>query len=253
MNITRRQLLILLPAAAVAWKYVLAGTPEASPNYKMNGALVGDADRHPQVHRLRQLRARVPAGERCSRRLLPHLGRALPRRRLGDGVSQGGFARWRQERISPVARRAAARTSLFPRCAITARIRLARRCVRWVRRSSAPDGVVLVDQTYCLGCRYCVQACPYGCRFINPADRDGQQVHALLSPHHQGPDHRVLRSCPTGARQLADLKNPKDPIHEFLQHPQRAGSEAADGHALEVLLLRPGWLGAIRRRCADSG
>jgi len=36
MNITRRQLLILLPAAAVAWESVLASTPEASPNYKMS-------------------------------------------------------------------------------------------------------------------------------------------------------------------------------------------------------------------------
>ena len=35
MTITRRQLLILLPAAAVAWESVLAGTPEASPNYTM--------------------------------------------------------------------------------------------------------------------------------------------------------------------------------------------------------------------------
>ena len=33
MNITRRQVLMLLPAAAVAWEYVLAGTPEAAPNY----------------------------------------------------------------------------------------------------------------------------------------------------------------------------------------------------------------------------
>ena len=35
MNISRRQILILLPAAAVAWKSVLAGTPEASPNYRI--------------------------------------------------------------------------------------------------------------------------------------------------------------------------------------------------------------------------
>ena len=36
MNLSRRHFLILLPAAAVAWKSVLAGTPEESPNYKMS-------------------------------------------------------------------------------------------------------------------------------------------------------------------------------------------------------------------------
>ena len=35
MNLTRRHLLLLLPAAGVAWKYILAGTPEVAPNYKL--------------------------------------------------------------------------------------------------------------------------------------------------------------------------------------------------------------------------
>ena len=33
------------------------------------------------------------------------------------------------------------------------------------------DGVVLIDEKYCIGCQYCVQACPYGARFFN--DRKG--------------------------------------------------------------------------------
>ena len=36
MKLSRRHMLVLLPAAAVAWKSVLAGTPEQAPNYKMS-------------------------------------------------------------------------------------------------------------------------------------------------------------------------------------------------------------------------
>ena len=36
MTMSRRHFLILLPAAAVAWESVLAGTPETSPNYRMS-------------------------------------------------------------------------------------------------------------------------------------------------------------------------------------------------------------------------
>ena len=66
MEITRRRLLVLLPAAAVAWKYVLAGTPEASPNYKMTEHWWAHVDRHSQVHRLWQLRARLRRRKRRS-------------------------------------------------------------------------------------------------------------------------------------------------------------------------------------------
>ena len=80
-----------------------------------------------------------------------------------------------------------------------------------------PDGLVLVDKTYCLGCRYCVQACPYGCRYIDP---DKQTVDKCTLCYHrisQGLTTACAETCPTGARTLADLKNPNDPIHEFLR------------------------------------
>ena len=60
----------------------------------------------------------------------------------------------------------------------------------------SPDGVVLVDEKYCLGCRYCVQACPYGCRYLASGEGDGGQVHALLSPHHQGLTTACCENCP---------------------------------------------------------
>ena len=80
-----------------------------------------------------------------------------------------------------------------------------------------PDGLVLVDEKYCLGCRYCVQACPYGCRYIHPEKETVDKCTLCYHRISKGLEPACVEACPTGCRQLADLKNPKDPIHEFLR------------------------------------
>ena len=86
------------------------------------------------------------------------------------------------------------------------------------------DGVVLVDKEYCLGCRYCVQACPYGCRYIDPRTNTAEKCTLCYHRITKGLTTACCEVCPTGARQLADLKNPKDPVHQFLRD-----------HAIQVL------------------
>jgi len=81
----------------------------------------------------------------------------------------------------------------------------------------SPDGVVLVDEKYCLGCRYCVQACPYGCRYIHPVKKTVDKCTLCYHRITKGLTTACCEACPTGARQLADLKNPADPVHEFLR------------------------------------
>jgi Fe-S-cluster-containing dehydrogenase component len=81
----------------------------------------------------------------------------------------------------------------------------------------SPDGVVLVDKDYCIGCRYCVQACPYGCRYIDPRTHTVDKCTLCYHRITKGLTTACVETCPTGARQLADLKNPTDPIHDFLR------------------------------------
>jgi tetrathionate reductase subunit B len=212
-----------LPAAAVAWKYVLAGTPEESPNYKMTDHWWGMLIDIPKCIgcgncvRACQAENDVPDGtsapgwsattSRTGRWPTPGRSRPTPEVISPDGGKEG-FPGCPMTRGS---------ISSFPSCATTARIRPARRCARWARPSSAPDGVVLVDQKYCLGCAYCVQACPYGCRYIHPEKKVADKCTLCYHRITKGLTTACCEACPTGARQLADLKNPKDPIHEFLK------------------------------------
>ena len=79
------------------------------------------------------------------------------------------------------------------------------------------DGVVLVDKTWCIGCGYCIMACPFGARYFNPITHVADKCTFCYHRITRGLKTACVEVCPTGARQLADLKNPKDPIHEFLR------------------------------------
>jgi Fe-S-cluster-containing dehydrogenase component len=102
------------------------------------------------------------------------------------------------------------------------------------------DGVVLVDKDYCVGCRYCVQACPYGCRYLDPRTHTADKCTLCYHRITKGLLPACVEVCPTGARTLADLKDPKDPVHEFLRthpiqvlKPQMATGAKVFYHALD--------------------
>jgi len=81
----------------------------------------------------------------------------------------------------------------------------------------SPDGAVLVDPKYCIGCGFCIQACPYGCRFLNPHTHTAEKCSLCYHRITRGLKPACVEVCPTQARVFGDLKNPteNDPIQKF--------------------------------------
>ena len=74
------------------------------------------------------------------------------------------------------------------------------------------DGVVLVDRDTCIGCAYCVQACPYGSRFINPTTHTADKCTWCYHRITKGLKNACVEACPAGARIFGDLKQRDDPV-----------------------------------------
>ena len=216
MTVSRRHFITLTGAAVVAWDYVLAGTPESSPNYQATDhwwAMLIDITKCIGCGNYVRACAEenhVPEGffrTWIERYHVDDFHINEPRVDSPNG-GKDGF---------PPVPSGAGKDFFVPKlcnqCADSPCVQVCPVGATFVTR----DGVVLVDEKYCLGCRYWVQACPYGCRFIHPERKTAQKCTLCYHRITKGLTTACCEACPTAARQLADLKNPKDPIHEFLK------------------------------------
>jgi Fe-S-cluster-containing dehydrogenase component len=78
-----------------------------------------------------------------------------------------------------------------------------------------PDGVVLVDQDYCVGCRYCIQACPYGARFLDPRTHTAEKCTFCYHRVVKGLTPACVEVCPTGARMFGEVHQRNSPLTHF--------------------------------------
>jgi Fe-S-cluster-containing dehydrogenase component len=101
-----------------------------------------------------------------------------------------------------------------------------------------PDGIVVVDYDWCIGCRYCMAACPYWARRFNwhapevPIEELNPNQHYLgnrarkkgvvekctfcIHRTRQGRLPACAEACPTGARVFGNLLDPDSEIRWVL-------------------------------------
>ncbi|HEX8939769.1 MAG TPA: 4Fe-4S dicluster domain-containing protein [Candidatus Limnocylindrales bacterium] len=117
-------------------------------------------------------------------------------------------------------------------------------------------GLVLMDQERCIGCRYCMIACPYGVRVFNwgraerPAVGETGMVAArpvgtmekctmCLHRLHDAQVPSCVWSCPAGARIFGDLADPSSRVSTLVR--ERNGQRLLEERGTEpkVYYLEP--------------
>jgi molybdopterin-containing oxidoreductase family iron-sulfur binding subunit len=103
-----------------------------------------------------------------------------------------------------------------------------------------PDGITVIDYDWCIGCRYCMAACPYWARRFNwaapevpneevntnqhylgnRARKKGvvEKCHFCIHRTRQGRLPACAEACPTGARVFGNLLDPSSEIRWVLEH-----------------------------------
>jgi Fe-S-cluster-containing dehydrogenase component len=105
-----------------------------------------------------------------------------------------------------------------------------------------PDGIVVVDYNWCIGCRYCMAACPYGARRFNwgrpriARSELNKETHYLGNrPRYVGVVEKCtfciqrtrenpgrypacVEICPVGARKFGNLLDPDSEIRYIIEN-----------------------------------
>lgn len=78
------------------------------------------------------------------------------------------------------------------------------------------DGVVVVDQGLCIGCKYCIQACPYDARYLDPYTGWADKCDFCIHRVSRGVEPSCVSTCVGGARIFGDLGDPESEVSRLI-------------------------------------
>ncbi|MBW7982138.1 cytochrome c nitrite reductase Fe-S protein [Enterobacillus tribolii] len=94
----------------------------------------------------------------------------------------------------------------------------------------AKTGIVDVNPDLCVGCQYCIAACPYRVRFIHPESKAADKCDFCRKTNlAQGKLPACVESCPTKALTFGNLDDPNSDVSVLLREKPVYRAKAALG------------------------
>jgi len=117
-----------------------------------------------------------------------------------------------------------------------------------------PDGMIMFDNSLCIGCGKCIDGCPYGARSFNLRLKSGKDPQKNAIVKCSFCQHRVdngvapacVNTCPTGARIFGDLNDPGSEVarlakqFKLVEHSAETTLLAEEGTVPQVFHIDPG-------------
>ena len=79
------------------------------------------------------------------------------------------------------------------------------------------DGIVDFDKSRCIGCKSCMQACPYDALYIDPDTHTAAKCNFCAHRIDQGLQPACVLVCPEEAIIFGDLDNPSHAVYRLRQ------------------------------------
>ncbi len=91
-------------------------------------------------------------------------------------------------------------------------------CVSRATYKDPATGLVLVDQEACIGCGYCVEACPYGARYLDQKRGVVDKCNGCIQRVAVGLQPACVATCVGGSRMFGDLNDPESEVSQALKN-----------------------------------
>lgn len=95
--------------------------------------------------------------------------------------------------------------------------------------SKRPDGIVDIDPKACIGCKSCMQGCPYDALYIHPEKGTAQKCHFCAHRTEQGLAPACAVVCPTEAIIPGDFDDPNSRVSQLRKGGARSARKVEAG------------------------
>ncbi len=101
-----------------------------------------------------------------------------------------------------------------------------------------PDGIVEFDKEQCIGCKACLEACPYDAIYVDPESHTAAKCHFCAHRIDRGLEPACVIVCPERAIIVGDMDNPKSQVSELLAREQVAVRKPEQGTRPKLFYIR---------------